>query len=168
MPLTTNIDVAIRGLLVGTHDIGDVNANLARSFGANWGSGTGAGQADLVWGDTNTLAASANTDIDLAANLTGPIGGTVTFARVKMILVIAGAGNTNNVIIGNATSNGFVGPFGAATHTVSVRPGGMYMVAAPDAVGWTVTAGTGDLLRVANSGAGTTVDYSIMVIGASA
>jgi len=168
MPLTTNIDVNVRALLTGANDIGDVAANLARNFSANWGSGTAMGQADLIWGDTNTLAASANTDIDLAGVLTNPLGGTLTFARIRLILVIASAGNTNNVVLGNAASNQFVGPFGAATHTAAVRPGGMFMAAAPDTTGWAVTAGTGDLLRVANSAAGSTVDYSIMVIGASA
>jgi hypothetical protein len=168
MPLTTNIDLNIKGLLTGTNDIGDVVANLARNFGAAWGSGTGAGQADLAWGDVNTLAASATTDIDLAGSLTNPLGGTLTFARVKMILVLAGSGNTNNVVVGGAAATQFIGPFGAATHTVAVKPGGMFMVAAPDATGWAVTAGSTDFLRIANSSGGTGVDYSIMVIGASA
>jgi hypothetical protein len=168
MPLNTNIDVNIKGLLTGTNDIGDITANLARNFGAAWGSGTGAGQADLVWGDTNTLAASANTDIDLAGVLTNPLGGTLTFVRIRAILVIAAAGNTNNVVVGGAAATQFIGPFGAATHTVAVKPGGMFMVVAPDATGWAVAAGSTDLLRVANSAGGTGVDYSIMIVGASA
>mgnify|MGYP000488088098 CR=1 FL=1 len=62
---------------------------------------------------------------------------------------------------------GFVGPFGSATHTVALPPGGNLILTAP-ASGWTVTAGTGDLLRVANSGAGTSVTFDIIIIGTSA
>ena len=36
-----------------------------------------------------------------------------------------------------------------------------------DATGWTVTAGTGDLLKIANSTSGTVL-YRIVIIGCSA
>lgn len=168
MALTTKLTGAINATLTGTGDLGTPLVPLPLSFARDWTSGTASGQADLVWGDTNTLTASSTTDIDLAGALTGPLGGTLTFVRVKAILLVADAGNTNNVVLGNAAANAFVGPFGAATHTVAVQPGGMAMLVAPGATAWTVTAGTGDLLRVANSGAGTSVTYSILIVGASA
>jgi hypothetical protein len=37
-----------------------------------------------------------------------------------------------------------------------------------EATAWPVTGGTGDLLKVTNSAGGTSVDYEIVVIGASA
>mgnify|MGYP000184442162 CR=1 FL=1 len=43
----------------------------------------------------------------------------------------------------------------------------LVMAGAADATGYTVTATTADLLRIANSGAGTTVDYTIVVVGTS-
>lgn len=169
MALTTKIAVAVQALLTGSTDLSQTSAPHRASYSASWGSGTGSGQADLVWGDTNTLAASANTDLDLAAGaLTGALGGTLTFARVKAILLIADAGNTNNVVLGGAASNQFVGPFGAAAQTIAVPPGGVAVLTAPGATGWPVTAGTGDLLRIANSGAGSTVTYKVVIIGTSA
>lgn len=169
MALKTDITVAVKALLSGTGDLSSPAAPHRAAYSASWGSGTGSGQADLVWADTNTLAASANTDLDLAAGaLTGALGGTITFARVKAILLIADAGNTNNVVLGGAASNQFVGPFGAATQTIAVPPGGVAMLTAPGATGWAVTAGTGDLLRIANSGAGSTVTYKVVIVGASA
>jgi hypothetical protein len=97
-----------------------------------------------------------------------PFGQAITFARVKGLIVSASAANANNVVIGGAASNAFTGVFGASTHTLAVRPGGLLVLTAPDASGYVVTAGTGDLLRVANSGGGTPVTYQIVVIGAAA
>lgn len=168
MALTTNINLGIKALLTGSADIADLSAPHIGQYGATWSNGTVASTADLVWGDTNSLAGSATTDIDLAGSLTGALGGTVTFARVKMILVTANPTNTNNVVVGAAAATQFVGPFGASTHTVSVQPGGMFMVAAPGATAWPVTAGSTDFLRITNSAAGTAVIYTIMIIGSSA
>jgi hypothetical protein len=121
----------------------------------------------VAWGKTATLAASANEDLDLAGSLSAALGGSAVFVKVKAIQVTADEANTNNVIIGGAAATQFVGPFGAATHTVAVQPGGTFMVVAP-AAGWTVGAGASDFLRVANSAAGSSVTYKILVIGTSA
>lgn len=130
-------------------------------------SGTGASQCDLRYRAQRTLAASANEDLDLAGVLTDAFGTTLTFVKVRGIWVLAATGNTNSVIIKPAAANGFLGPFGAAAHTITLPPGGVFMATAPDA-GWSVTAGTGDKINVANSAAGTSVTYDIHIIGASA
>lgn len=167
MPLTTNIRSGIDALLTGAVDLGSPTTPLSLSYTKSLASGTGSGQADLAWTDLNTLAASATTDIDLAGTLAGALGGAVVFAKVKAIMLYADEGNTNNVVLGGAAATQFVGPFGSATHTVAVPPGGMVKLTAPIA-GWTVTAGSADLLRVANSAAGTSVTYRIIIIGTSA
>lgn len=130
-------------------------------------SGTGSGQADKVWHDERTLTASSSEDLDLAGSLTDAFGATLTFARIKAVILTANSANTNNVVLGNVT-NGIVGWFGAATHTISVRPGGLFCIYAPDATAYVVTGGTADLLHVANSGAGTSVTYDIVIVGSSA
>ncbi|MFB8242000.1 hypothetical protein ACFC58_36245 [Kitasatospora purpeofusca] len=132
------------------------------------GSGTGANQADMIWSDTRTLAASATEDLDLAGVLVGAFGNTLTFARIKGLIVRAAGANANTVVVGGAASNGFVGWVADSTDKVNVRPGGVLGLFAPDATGYPVTAGTGDLLRIGNGGAGTAVTYDIVVIGASA
>lgn len=168
MPMDTRLKLSVSAKLTNALDLLTSTADLAREYALTLATGTGAGQADLAWCDQNTLAASANVDLDLAGTLTGLLGGTATFARVKGLIVAAASTNTNNVVVGGAASNTWVGPFGAATHTHAVRPGGWVGFGCSDATGWAVTAGTGDLLRIANSGAGTTVTYDIIVIGASA
>lgn len=131
------------------------------------GSGTGANQADQIWHDQRTLAASASENIDLAGALTDSFGTLITFARIKLLLIAAAAGNTNNVNISRDLTNG-VPLFASAGDGLSVLPGGYFLWAAPGATGVVVTPSTGDLLVAANSGAGTSVTYDIVVIGASA
>ncbi|WP_282698228.1 hypothetical protein [Streptomyces sp. CC208A] len=141
--------------------------SLARSM--SLADGTGAGKADRVWSDRRTLAASGSEDLDLADVLLDAFGGAISFARVKGIVIAAAAGNTNNVVVGNASANAWA-PLLGATGTVTLRPGAFLAVGtgAADATGYAVTASTGDLLKIANSGAGSTVTYDIHVIGASA
>lgn len=130
------------------------------------GSGTGANQASILWSDQRTLAASATEDLDLAGVLLDAFGSTVTFARVKAIIVRAAAANSNVVVVGGAASNGLVGWVADPTDKINVRPGGAFALFAPDATAYPVTAGTGDLLRIGNGGAGTSVTYDIVLIGA--
>lgn len=131
-------------------------------------SGTGANQADLLWHDQRTLTASSTEDLDLRGTLTNAFGSTVSNARVKGIIIKASSSNTNNVLVGGASSNQFVNWVSDATDVVVVRPGGCFMLMAPDSTGYAVTAGTGDLLKIANSAGTTSVVYDIIVIGASA
>ncbi|MEV4180183.1 hypothetical protein AB0J28_01890 [Streptosporangium canum] len=132
----------------------------------NLAQGAGAGQADMVWSDQRTIAASGSDALDLAGSLSGPFGGTLTFARIKMVVVLAAGGNANNVNVTMPGSNG-VPLFLAAGDGIAVKPGGAFMWFDPSAAGVAVTAATGDLLTVVNSGAGTPVTYDIHIVGAS-
>jgi len=129
--------------------------------------GAGLDQADVHWSDERTLAASASEDLDLAggAVLIDAFGTALALTEVVAIYIEADSTNTNNVLVGGAAANGFTTPFGAATDRIVVRPGGAALLIAPDATAYAVAAGTGDLLRVANSGAGTSVKYRIIIIG---
>lgn len=149
---------------VGSNDIGapkmkvDVTKVLSLVEGA-----AAVNQANLLFSDTRTLAESANENLDLAGVLASAFGSTITAAEVVAIYVAAAAGNTNNVNVTRPASNGFIGPFLAAGDGVSVSPG--EWAAFVSRAGWAVTAATGDLLNIANSGAGTSVTYDIIVVG---
>lgn len=168
MPVTTNIKVSVDALQTGSIDLATLSAPHSLSYTKLLTSGTAAGQGDVVWSDVRTIAASSNDDLDLAGTLVGAFGTTTTFVRVKSIMIVADAANTNNVVIGNAAATQFVGPFGAATHTITLKPGAAFFICDPGATAWAVSAGSTDLLRIANSGAGSTVNYSIVIVGASA
>jgi hypothetical protein len=168
MTLDTKFHVELSSDYTNPLDLKSGDALLKYVKQMNLATGTGANQADKIFDDQRTLTASSSEDLDLAGVLVDAYGATLTFARVKFLLVYAAAGNTNNVVVGGASSNAWPGPFGATTHTVAVRPGGLLVMMAPDATGWPVTPATGDLLHVANSAAGTSVTYDVVIIGSSA
>lgn len=124
------------------------------------------GKADLLYHATRNLGASANESLDLAGSLTGPVGGAaIANAEVMAIIVKAAAANVNNVLVGPAAANGFLGPFSDASDRLKVEPGQVLVLTSLN--GWPVTGGTGDLLFVGNSGALSAVDYDIIVVGRS-
>lgn len=165
MALTTTIRAAFKADLEGSNDLATPKINIPFHADIKWLTGTTANRADLLFADTRTIAASGSENLDLAGALLDPLGATITMATVKAILVRAAAANTNNVHIGNGTSP-VAGIFGATADFIVVAPGGAFLWADPDGV--TVTATTADQIGVANSGAGTSVTYDIMIIGASA
>lgn len=167
MALTSEARIKLSASQTGTADLGTPRFSPIHEFIAAFASGTGANQADLYWSDTRTLAASATEDLDLAGSLTDAFGATITMAEVVAIMVTAASGNTNNVVLGDATSP--VALFGGTNPTISVKPGGAFIIIAPNAAGqFTVGAGTTDDLKVANSSSGTGVTYTISVLGRSA
>lgn len=169
MALTSKLRVELNATQSTTRDTGTATVPHTVSRAISLANGVAAGQADLIYSDTNTLAASATTTLDLAGVLTD-LGATLTFVKVKGLVVVAATGNSNNVVIGGAASNAFSSMFGDATDKLVVRPGGFAAVGvgAGDLAGYAVTAGTGDQLLIANSGAGTSVTYTIAIVGTSA
>ena len=140
-------------------------------FVQSFSDGTTAGKFDLVYMSERTVATGANDDIDLAGVLTSPLGDTITAAEIVAVFLINrqknGTVNTTDLTIGAGT-NPWIGVLGA-THTIGpIKPGGMVMIGAGDAAGiGVVTAGTGDILRVANS-AGAANTYQIGILARSA
>jgi Ca2+-binding RTX toxin-like protein len=168
MALTSKITLDIVSTLTKVLDLATGKTPLNRRAEYSWESGTGADQADLVFHDQRTLAASATENIDLAGGLTDAYGATITFARIKALIVIAAAGNTNDVQVGGAASNAWATWVANSSDIVTVKPDGILALVSPSATGYVVTAGTGDILKIVNSGAGTGVTYDIVLIGSSA
>lgn len=168
MGLDARVYAAIHARFSGSPDLGTatyVRENV-EILADQFFTGTANGQADRIFTDTRTIAASGSEDLDLAGTLADPLGGTAAFAEIVAVEIRAAAGNTNNVVVGGASSHAWVGPFGAANNTFAVPPGGALVFHHPGA-GWAVTAGTGDRLKVANSGSGTPVTYDIVIVGRS-
>lgn len=167
MSLTSSIKLNVSANQSSALDLGTRSFPAALNLAIALASGTGANQADLLFSDTRTLTASATEDLDLAASLVDVFGTTMTFARIKAIIISAASGNANNVNVTRPASNG-VPLFIAAGDGLAVRPAGLFAWVAPDATGVAVTAGTGDLLTLTNSAGSTSVTYSIVILGASA
>ncbi|MDX3019864.1 hypothetical protein [Streptomyces acidiscabies] len=169
MPLTSSLAISAFTELSQASGLGTAKVPASVSASAALGSGTGAGKADRVYQARRTLAASGTEDLDLAGVLLDAFGSAITFVRVKGLFIKAPAANTNNVIVGAAASNAWATLLNA-TGTITLRPGAAIGVLAgtADAVGYAVTASTADLLKVANSGAGSSVSYDICIVGTSA
>lgn len=166
MPLTTTLDVNLRALLTSALDLTTAQADLLINTRVSMATGTTTGKADLAWSDTRTVAASGTDPLDLAGSLTGNLGGTLTIVKLKLVLVRAAAANTNAVRVNRPATNG-VPLFLAASDGIDVLPGGIFLWVGPGA-GVTVTAATGDLINIDNSGSGTPVNYDVVLVGTSA
>jgi hypothetical protein len=164
--LDTRIKLTLDSLLTGAIDLQPLSAPLSLPYSRALTNGTGANPANKVWSNQSTIAASGTDSIDLAGSLTDAFGAALTFARIKVVMVVAAAGNTNNVNVTRPASNG-APLFLAAGDGIAVRPDGMFCWVCRDATGVAVTASTGDLLDIVNSAGGTTVTYDIAIVGSS-
>lgn len=163
--LTANLRVSAVASYASGQDAGSAKYDLPYQKLMAFVDGAGLGAAQKMWFDQRTIAASGSENLDLSGVLVDAFGNTLALTKVKALLFFAAAGNTNNVVVGGAASNAFATPFGDATDTVSVKPGGMLLLVAPDAAGYAVTAATGDILKVANSGGTTGVTYDVLILG---
>jgi hypothetical protein len=162
--------MSVAATLTGSLNAGSANAVLSNTVSTAVGSAlaAGAGLADVGWWDKRTLAASTAETIDFAGTLHDPFGGTINFARLKVLMIAADLGNTNNVVVG-AGGTTLTGLFGATTHSTNIRPGGavLWLTGTTDSTGYPVSSGTTDLLSIANSSSGTSVIYTIVALGVS-
>ncbi|HKQ02636.1 MAG TPA: hypothetical protein VJ735_20125 [Actinomycetes bacterium] len=165
--LTSTLTISALTQLVEALDLSSRRNDQNYSKSWSLASGVGANQADKIFHDQRTIAASGTDSLDLAGVLTDVFGATITFARIKAVIVVAASGNINNVNVTRPASNG-VPLFLAPGAGIPVRPGGAFMWVAPDATGVVVTGATGDLLDIVNSAGSTSVTFDIIVIGASA
>lgn len=159
------LKMSVSGTLSKDVDIGSLSHNISYAQSYTLTNGTSANQANMMFTDTRTINASSSEDLDLAGGLTDPFGTSIVFTRIKGIIICANSGNTNNVVVGGDATSTFLTWVGAETDSVIVRPGGMICLMAPDATSYAVTATTGDLLKISNSGATTGVTYDIILLG---
>jgi hypothetical protein len=166
MGLSAVVSMAINAHVGNTLTIGSSAADFTGTYGAALTDGAGAGLANRIYFAERTLTASSTETLDFAGTLLDQFGAAITFARIKVLAFSALAANTNNVVIGGGATT-FTGLFGATTHTISLRPGTSMVVCCglADATAYAVTAGSTDLLQVANSSSGTSVTYDVCVIG---
>lgn len=140
--------------------------------------GTGADQGDLIYVARRTLAANTAENLDLAGVLTGPLGATLTFARVKILLVkLLASPAAGPLLIGGHATAAFANWITSADTLANDQPkvrvrngakGGFFAISATDITGWAVVAVTADLLTVKNEHATIDATYDIAIVGASA
>lgn len=162
------IGPAISGRISNTGDIGTPSKDIRwppQSPLYNFSTGTDDDQLDVWFDDTRALASAAADSLDLTGTaLKSAFGDNIAAAAIKVIAIKASAANTTDLVVGNDT-NAFVF-LGAANDTVTLKPGASLLLVDPGD-GWTVTAGTGDILKITN-GSGASASYDILLGGVSA
>ena len=142
-----------RGLVAGT-------GALSASYSLSFAEGTAAGQADGLFTFTDGITAGEAQSFGLFSGLIDLYGQTLEFSAVKAILIEADPANTAPLIVGGG---GWIGPFGAETDTLVVRPGQLVMLVCGDATGWPVDP-SADVLQIS-----CTADaaYGLSIVGVS-
>jgi len=170
MSLSGSLKVQVNFTQTKTPDNTTAQAVIAHALTLSFSDGVAAGNADVIWTDTRTLAASASETIDLRGTLTNTYGDAAVFADIRAILVTAATANTNNVNVTKPSTSPETGAplFLASGDGIAVRPGGFFAWGCPDATGIPTVAGTADKIGFANSSGSTEVIYTVTIIGASA
>lgn len=151
----TDLTSLIESFSIGSNDFDAITTE--------WTNGTSSNQANSMWTDERTLATTTTDSLDLAGGLTDAFGATITFAVLKCILIAIDAPDgTKALRVGpRSVANAFIGPWGDASDFVTVHK--TFYIEEPY-TGWTVTAGTGDLLIINNNTA-SSVTYRILLLG---
>lgn len=163
--ISADISLVLSILNIATSDLETPQSKLAQTLRNAFTNGSGAGQVNQMFSDTRTLATATAESLDLnAGGLLDVFGNALTLTKLKVLAMSADPNNTTSLIVGNV-ANGIVGFFGASTHSLQLNPGSLLLITSPDAGGYTITAATGDLLKVSN-GSGASANYNIAVLGA--
>lgn len=132
-------------------------------------NGSGDSQAQDMWRSQRTVLANDYDSIDFAGSLTDVFGNTLTFTKIKQILIVSTSttdgddievGGQHTATGGNLMSELFSGQ---TDSSIRVKAGGIFLIACPY-TGYTVTGGSADVLLVKNVGTNS-VTYEIIVKG---
>lgn len=161
--LKSRIEIHATATLTNTLDLAEASAPLVALRIQDFANGVGANQANVIWSDRRTLAASTTEDLDFAGGgLTDAFGVAVAPVKLRAVIISSATANTQNItLFGDAAA---ILLLNTAATTVTLQPGAVYVYTAPATAGVAVTATTADIIQVAN-GAGTSVTYDIIVIG---
>lgn len=166
--LQSAVSVAFRARAEGNATISGQVQSVEFSKGLDFANGVLAKQADISYAQEYTIPSGSFVDIDLNGSLTNAVGVPVNAVKIAAIVVESKSTNTTDITIGGAPANAFVGPFGAATHTVKIGPDGFVALGASGLAGiGTVVPATADILRITNA-AGASAVVKVGILGRSA
>lgn len=162
------VNPLINGIVGGAASLGSLVKNI------NWPPtqplfsflpGTGVNQMDVWYDAIRQLASNTSETLDLTGTaLEDPFGTAIAFGHIKLLAFYADPTNTTDLTIGNGV-NPFLAAFGAAAHTIILKPGDLALFVRPT-TGYVVTDTTADGLKVANA-AGAAANYSLLIGGVS-
>lgn len=166
MTIALTSRASLKGLLTSTRDAGAANVAIDEAWSKSIANGTGADQANAAYIEAFAISSGANSDVDLSGSLADPNNNTTVFTAIKELLIENDSTSVGNLVIGGAAANAWSGCFADATDKVVLKPGQCFKWTDYSAAGSAVTAGTGDLLRLAASAGDVT--GRIAVVGETA
>lgn len=167
--LTSKVSVNVTGSLAGSPLLGSTAHQLAQLYAQSFANGSGVNQADQIYSTQLTITASGSTTLNFNTGLNDALGNAIALTGLKALIVAPHASNTNDVIVGNAGSNVILHDFFTNSvpddsSTVTIKPGGLFVVTNPTANGYVVSSSNCNL-KLANSSSGSSVVVDIIVIG---
>jgi len=169
--MSVSLNAAIKLAFTQTNTYKGVTTTSTPTVATSFQQGTGvaANTQDQLWLHIGrTLVASASEELDLAAGLVDGFGTTLTFVKIKGLWIRntnTAAGDT--LAIGGSAANAFL-LFDSATDIYTLGPGGLFLINEPSLAGKAVTAATGDLLKLTETGAANTCTFDVCIWGTSA
>jgi len=157
--LTATTRVLIFGKFTNSLDLSEPIEPLGLVNDTAFTNGTSANQANQIWSDTRTAAASTDS-LDLTGGLTDAFGSAITFAKVKGIYMVNKSTTSGETLILGGIFMGVM--LGGLTQTINVEAGATLLLTAP-VDGFAVTNGITDQITV-NPG-GNTITYDVAIIG---
>lgn len=164
--LTTDIKASLAWLFQDALDLTTIADASRLEFAASLSDGSGNDQANKLWHELRSVAVSSNDDLTLSSLPQTIFGSAVTVAlvKVKALLIINTAATAGeDLLVGAAASHPWAAPFGGTGHQVRV-PAGSCLLLVNTKTGWAVSAGSADVLRIANAGTGA-ISYKLAVVG---
>lgn len=113
--------------------------------------GTNANQMTKWASRTVSLTNGEAVTYSLLGGISNAFGDALTFSRVNWISISAPSANANDITVGGASADPFVGWIGGTAPTATVRPGGIVMAYSPDATGYLVETNNYQL-KILNAG----------------
>lgn len=163
MSLNTEVLLRVRATQQSDIDLATRVVRHALEFETTLADGAGAGKANKIWSDRRTLAGGANETLDLSA-LTDAFGGALAFTGIKLMKIIAGDANGDDLAIGGGMSEQFIAWVGDATDIVNVPPGMPFVIMNTSAAGFAVGNNASDKLKIENLGS-VEATYEIILVG---
>lgn len=165
MALNTKIDVRL-DINKGddTVELGTASYKINKSYLTTLKNGIADNQANQLYTRVEELPPSSSVDVDLSGALEDVFGNTVTFTKVKAIILKSDATNLDTMTLGGG-ANAFADWLGSATDTVTLRTGGTFCLIAADNDAYAVTAGTGDILTIGNDSGTENAKFELTIVG---
>ncbi|AMV18259.1 hypothetical protein [Planctomyces sp. SH-PL14] len=122
--------------------------------------------ANLLYTNGFAIPTANSQSLDLSGSLLDALGVSCVFAKVYAVEIVNLSTTTGqNIQIGGDTNH--VPLFGAPADYLTIGPNGVFL-AANCLDGWTVTASTGDVIKIANSAGGQTINVAVAILGKTA